>query len=73
MSVEHGDLSEYGVPLEAMPGSSDTQCLRGIGYMALDPITPGLGPSDLVEFERRDRPNGLEKWSHTCSKKTETQ
>ena len=51
MSVEHVDLSEYTVPLEAMPGSSDTRCLLGISHMALDPVTLGSGPSDLAEFE----------------------
>ena len=51
MSVEHADLSEYTVPLEAMPGLSDTRCPLGIGHIALDPMTPRFGPSDLAEFE----------------------
>ena len=51
MSVEHADLSENIVLFEAMPGSSDTQCPPGIGHMALYPMTPESGHSDLAKFE----------------------
>ena len=50
MSVEHADLSEYA-NIEAVLGPLDTRCPPGIGYMALDRVTLGSGPSDLAEFE----------------------
>ena len=56
MSVEHADLSEYTVPLEAMPGSSDTRGPPRLGHMAVDSVTPGSGPAEFeVQRTRRDK------------------
>ena len=51
MCVEHVDLSEYTVPLEAMPGWPEARCPSEIGHVAPDPVTPSFGSGDLTDFE----------------------
>ena len=49
--VEHADLSEYTVPLEAMPRSSNSWGPPGTDHMVVDSVATSSGSSDLAEFE----------------------